>query len=400
MAKVKLTTKGAVEALTLPDGKIQELYWCTDLRGFGVVVGRRTKTFVVQRDVKGKSPRMKIGRYGEITLHEARKQAEEAMGVMRSGVDPVAQRRAAAANNMTLREAWELYKGHLEAKERSPRTVADYEANLNRYMSDWLKRPLVEITREGAHARHRKITKENGKTAANHAMVTLRAIWRRVGKQYPALEAPPTENVDFNKERPRKDVVPFDKLADWWKGVQGIENPIRRDLYVWLLFTGTRSEEARSMRWDQVDLQAGTVDFPITKTDPFTLPLSTFLVTLLKQRRACETSAKLFGKDCDFVFPANSKTGYVAEAKLNAKEASLFPCRWTPHTLRHTFITLAENKVGIHPKHIRLLVNHAASGNGDAHADYNHPELSDLKRSQQAVTDVLSKAIMRVRKAK
>lgn len=401
MPKAKLTTKGAIDALTLPDGKLQEHWWCTDLRGFGVVVGKLNKTFVVQRDVKGRSRRVSIGRYGEITVHEARRRAEEVMGEMRAGVDPLAQRRAAAANNMTLEEAWKLYKeGHLEAKERSPRTVSDYEANLNRYLSDWLKRPLVEITRTAAHARHRKISKENGKAAANHAMVTLRAIWRRVRKQYPALDAPPTENVDFNKTHPRTAVIPYDKLPEWWEGVQKIENPIRRDLYIWLLFTGTRSEEARSMRWDQVDLKAGTVDFPVTKTEPFTLPLSNFLVKLLKERRACKTTAALF-KDSEFVFPAKSKTGYVAEAKLNGKkEADLFPCRWTPHTLRHTFITLAENKVGIHPKHIRLLVNHVASGNGDAHADYNHPELSDLKRSQQAITDVLRKATMRKQKAK
>ncbi|RVA73508.1 DUF4102 domain-containing protein, partial [Mesorhizobium sp. M7A.F.Ca.US.006.04.2.1] len=108
MPKAKLTTKGDIDSLPLvPTG--QEHWWCTDLRGFGVVVGARTKTFVVQRDVRGKSRRVSIGRYGDITLQQARKRAEELMGEMRGGVDPLAERRAAAANNMTLLEAWELY---------------------------------------------------------------------------------------------------------------------------------------------------------------------------------------------------------------------------------------------------------------------------------------------------
>ncbi|RUX70688.1 DUF4102 domain-containing protein [Mesorhizobium sp. M7A.F.Ca.US.005.03.1.1] len=392
MPKAKLTTKGDIDSLPLvPTG--QEHWWCTDLRGFGVVVGARTKTFVVQRDVRGKSRRVSIGRYGDITLQQARKRAEELMGEMRGGVDPLAERRAAAANNMTLLEAWELYKGHLDAKERSPKTGDEYWKNLNRYCSDWLNRPLAEISREAANARHRLIGKQNGKYAANATMVALRAIWRRVQRQHPALGAPPTENVDFFEEKPRKTVITYDMLPDWWLGANSIDNPIRRDLYIWLLFTGTRSEEARSIRWAQVDLDTGTLHFPITKTEAFTLPLSDFLIGLLRSRKACEFTIAQFGSDCEFVFPASSKTGFIAEPKLNEKEVERFPCEWTPHTLRHTFVTMAENKVAISETHRRLLVNHAIPKSGDAHAGYNHPELDDLRRSQQAVTNAFKAAI-------
>lgn len=400
MPTCKLTTKGAVDALSLPHGKVQELYWCTDLTGFGVVVGKRTKTFVVQRPAgKGRNPRVTIGRYGTITLHDARKQAEEIIGVIRGGVDPNEKRRAAAADNMTLREAWNLYKEHLDAKERSPRTGDEYWKNLKRYCADWLDRPLVEITRDAARKRHLKIGKENGKSAANATMVALRAIWRRVRRQHPALDAPPTDNVDLYKTQNRKEVIPYDKLPDWWAGVQSIQNPVRRDLYIWLLFTGTRSEEARTLRWDQVDLKAGTVHFPVTKTGAFTLPLSDRLVELLEARRNCKTTAIIFGdekqqiKRDTFVFPAlRSKSGHIEEAKLNEDEVELFPCKWTPHVLRHTYITLAANKVGISDTHRRLLVNHAVPQSGDAHLGYNHPEIDDLRRSQQAVTDAFWRA--------
>ncbi|MER8545969.1 integrase family protein [Mesorhizobium sp. M1169] len=395
MPKAKLTTKGAVEALPPPE-KAQEHYWCTDLRGFGVVVGAKNKTFVVQRDVNGKSRRVAIGRYGDITLDQARKKAEQLMGQMRGGVDPTGRRKAAAANNMTLRDALEKYERYLVAKERSPRTGAGYRANLQRYCSDWLDRPMAEITRTAANARHHLIGDRNGKHAANQTMRALSAIWRRIGREYPALDATPTVNVDFYPEPPRTAVIPYAQLPEWWAGVHSIKNPIRRDLYIWFLFTGTRREESASLRWSQVDLDAGTVHFPRTKTDPFTLPLSDFLVDLLRVRRSCESTLALFGKDCEFVFPARTRTGkigHVTEPKLNENEVALFPCPWTPHTLRHTFVSIAENKVSIPATHGRLLVNHALAKSGDAHSGYNHPDFDDLKRSQQLVTNALRTAI-------
>ena len=386
----KLTTKGAVDKLPHPE-KGQAVYWDTNLRGFGVVVGVRNKTFVVQRDVKGTSRRISIGRYGDISLHAARKRAEQLAGEMRGGTDPVEQKRKATADNMTLREAWALYETHLAAKERSPRTGAGYWQSIQRYCSDWLDRPLFEITRTAARERHIHIGKNNGKYAANGTMRALRAIWRRAGKEHEGLSAPPTVNVDFFVEKPREAVV--EDLAAWWRGVQAIGNPIRRDLFIFLLFSGCRSGEAKTLRWEQVDLKAGRVHFPVTKTDSFDLPLSNFLVDLLKARRACEATRVVFGEDCPWVFPALSKTGHVVEVKLSAAEMKLFAAPWTPHTLRHTWISISENKVALPPAHSRLLANHAVPKGGDAHKDYNHPDFSDLRKSQQMMTNYLKRKV-------
>jgi integrase len=207
------------------------------------------------------------------------------------------------------------------------------------------------------------------------------------------LGEPPTINVDWYKETPRAAVIAVADLPAWWLGVQSTENPIRRDFYIWLLFTGCRREESATLRWDQIDLDAGTVHFSKTKTDPFDLPLSDFLIDLLSTRRADEGTLATFGEDCPWVFPSTSKTGHLAEAKLSAREAKTIPVRFSPHLLRHTYITISENKVSIPSGHARLLVNHALPASGDAHAGYNHPDMNDLRRSQQAMTDFLRSAI-------
>jgi integrase len=393
MPKAKLTTKTTIEAIPYPP-KGQVIWWDSTLRGFGVCVGVRTKTFVVQRDVKGASRRIAIGRYPEVSLQAARKAAEQLAGTMRGGTDPVEEQRKATADNMTLREAWALYENHLAAKQRSENTRAAYFENIDRYCADWWDRPLVEITPALAHERHVRIGTKRGKYAANLTMRALRAIWRRAHRQHRGLGEPPTVNVDFFAEQRRTAVIRVEDLPAWWRGLQDIRNPIRRDLFAFLLFTGTRRAEASSLRWEQVDLDAGTIHFPVTKTEPFTLPISTFLVGLLKSRRQCEPTPAVHGEDCPWVFPAkHTRLGYITEPGPHPNEMKLFPGEWTPHTLRHTFISIAENKVAMPTTHARLLTNHVLHNGGDAHVGYIHADLEDLRRSQQLMTDFLLAAI-------
>ena len=130
--------------------------------------------------------------------------------------------------------------------------------------------------------------------------------------------------------------------------MQRIGNAIRRDYYVWLMLSGCRARETMIMETGHVDLDKAVVKFPVTKTSAFTMPISTFMVDLLRNRIA--DNAKEFGDDCKWVFPsATSETGHLAEAKLTRAEAKLFKNSWSAHVLRHSWITNANEKVGIRP---------------------------------------------------
>jgi integrase len=391
MPTAKLTTKRAIDALKHPSSG-QQFYWDTELVGFGVLVGIKTKSFILQRDVNGRSRRINLGRYPEISLHKARQQAEKLGGQMRGGSDPIVEQRKKTADNMTLREAWALYDNYLTTKERSVKTRNDYLGNLERYCEHWLDRPLIEITPTAARLLHAHISKEHGKYSANSCARVIRAVWNRARRQHRELPEPPTINIDFHPEKGRTAVIKVDDLPAWWAGLQMIENPIRRDFYIWLLFTGTRREESSTLEWRNVNLDKRCVHFPKTKTEPFDLPLSDYLVTLLQARHACEVTKATFAKS-EWVFPAFGTTGHIMEPQLNAKERKLFPCPWSPHTLRHTYVSIAENKAALAPMHARLLVNHAVPRAMDSHVGYIHPDLDDLRRSQQLMTDYLLSAI-------
>ena len=132
-------------------------------------------------------------------------------------------------------------------------------------MSDWLDLPLVAITREVCRKRHTKIGEENGTYMANGTMRVLRAIWRRARRQHPELPEPPTANVDFYPETGGPPSSPTGPHGG--SGIQQIANPVRRDFYIWLAFSGCRAGETMSMEVKNIDLEHGIAKYPITKTD-------------------------------------------------------------------------------------------------------------------------------------
>src|SRR5947207_571674 len=59
----------------------QKRYYDDKLKGFGLrVTSGGAKTFFVEKLVKGKLRRIKIGRYGELTVQQARQEAQVLLG--------------------------------------------------------------------------------------------------------------------------------------------------------------------------------------------------------------------------------------------------------------------------------------------------------------------------------
>src|SRR5215213_3812265 len=89
--------------------KGQALYWDAELRGFGLCVGRTSKSYIAQRDLNGRTVRVTIGKHGVFTPEQARLHARDLLNRMARGEDPRATRKVERANAFTLREAWAEY---------------------------------------------------------------------------------------------------------------------------------------------------------------------------------------------------------------------------------------------------------------------------------------------------
>lgn len=364
-----------------------------------------------------------VWKHGEtpiMTLAEARIVATALRVKMMAGEDPAAERHA-DWRKLTLEDAWALYSD--SGRERSERTVEEGRALLDRYFPDWLKRPVASVTALEVHQRHRNIGtlkaprrkmeegkkrgpnwKGGGRYAADNAMRMFRAIYRRARKVYPQLPAPPTDAVDYYNDGKRKDsAIPPDALAQWWRETWALENDVRRDLYILMLFTGLRRESACTVRVEDVNLEKGTLHIPKPKGGEeraFTLPLSSLLVELLRARIAgnpvwlerANKSRQRRGKaplpPSPWVFPAHSASGHVEEPKPSAGEYTVKlgnGKEWHPHALRHTYASVATHRAKVHPYALKMLLNHALP-EGDVTMGYVHVDLEALRKDQERIT--------------
>jgi hypothetical protein len=110
-------TKSAVDGLASPTkaevGTVgYTMVWDTQVTGFGLLFRPSgVKTFIlVYRSKGGRVKRLTIGRYGRVTVDQAREAAKHHNGVIALGGDPVAERKQNRATK-TLDEVFALYIG-------------------------------------------------------------------------------------------------------------------------------------------------------------------------------------------------------------------------------------------------------------------------------------------------
>ncbi|MEQ1711096.1 MAG: Arm DNA-binding domain-containing protein, partial [Hyphomicrobium sp.] len=130
MPKVKIT-KSTVDGMK--PAATRFVMWDTELKGFGVRVSTEgRKTYVVQYRLHGRAGRsqqVKLGVHGQITPDQARKQAQQVLGEIASGVDVAAEKcrqRRAQSDALTVEECWQAFlEVHVRTKLK-PASISGY----------------------------------------------------------------------------------------------------------------------------------------------------------------------------------------------------------------------------------------------------------------------------------
>ncbi len=385
MPVIKLT-KAALDKIPFTEtGKGQVAYYDTDLKGFGLVVGATAKTFIVQKDILGRTRRVTIGRYGTWTVELARREAQHLLVTMDKGIDPVRERRLEQANNVTLGEGLAIHLERIQRKGCVAGTIQRYKESVGNQLKDWLNRPMHEITRSECRARHTQLGEVRGEGAANQAMKCLRAIYTTMMKENEHIHSSPTMAVHWYKERRRQEPVADGMLADWYQKVMSIHNPVRRDYQLFTLFTGLRRNDACTVKWADVDLDRGSLHRPKPKGGEdraFTVPLPDICLDILRRRK--RDNVAFFGKDCPWAFPAFDSQGNLSHMVMPYEKRKGLP---TPHRLRDTYTTAA-NAAGLSPYDIDVLTNHRPPM-GAVTAGYIRQDFEYLRVQQQRVADYI-----------
>jgi integrase len=381
-------TKRTVDKIEPPKGKDQAFYRDDQLKGFAVrVTAAGVKSFVVEKLINRKVRRITLGRYGEITVEQARKEAQKLLGKIATGIDPIAEKQSAKAAVVTLNE---VFQDYLNArKSLKPKTLYDYKNVIRIAFADWKNKPILFITKDKVAKHHEKLGQKHGAAYANQAMRVLRALFNFAAGQYEdaAGRSLVTENpikrlsqtrAWYRVER-RQTFIKSHELATWSQGVMNLQNHTLRDYILLILFTGLRRQEAAQLRWDQVDLIENTLTISDTKNrQSHTLPLSIYLHNLLAQRKHQQSTS-------EYIFPGSGKGGYIIEPrKQMAKVIQATGIHFTVHDLRRTFITIAES-LDIAAYALKRLLNHKM--NGDVTAGYIILDVERLRKPMQMITD-------------
>lgn len=353
---------------------------------------------LLYRTAEGRSRRYTIGRHGAPwTPETARKEAKRILGTVADGGDPAAEKRE-KRQAATVAELCDLYLADAEAGRLLTRrgvakkasTLTTDRSRIERHIKPLLGTMKVpSVTRadverfmhaiaEGETAQRVKLAKKRalsnvrgGKGAASRTLGLLGAIFAYAERKRMIAENPVRGVIryaDGKRERRLSDA----EYAALGKGLaKAAEPPPRRKdgkpgvAAMWpsalaaarfLALTGWRSGEALTLRWGMVDLARRTARLTETKTGESLRPLSAAACDVLWAQGPGAADA--------LVFPPSrgdgTMTGFPSLFERIAKAGGL-PAEVTPHVLRHSFASLA-NDLGYSEATIGMLIGHKGTG--------------------------------------
>jgi integrase len=387
-------TKSVIDRIPLPerkpDGKpSQAIHRDEALKGFGLLVGSGgTKTFFIERRVSGKVKRITIGRYGLLTPSEARSKAQELLGEIAKGNDPLQDRRDHNAQTITLSEAFEDYLA--TRKNLKQGTIKNYRKCVDGCLGDWLNKRLIDISKDMIQKRHSDIG-SRAPARANNTMRVLRAIFNHSLTNYenskglPLLPFNPVDRIKdsrawYRVDRRRTLLRPHE-LKPWYEATAQLPHDVTRDYFRFLLFTGFRKMEAASLKWSDISFEDKMVTIQDTKNrEPHSLPLSNYLFEMLSERRASSQSEWVFQSPVTESHIREPRGALSCIAEKMGRNVGM-------HDLRRTFITIAES-LDIPAYALKRLINHRDAS--DVTAGYIVSNVDRLREPMEKISKFIS----------
>ena len=266
----------------LPTGERESVFWDRELSGFGVrVYPSGSKVYLVQTRSGGKSRRVTIGRHGLVTAEQARRKAAALIAGIKAGEEPGARNGSgpASANGPTLAEVGERYlKEHVFVRCK-PTTARGYRYALEKVLvPEFGSMPLGAIGRDQAAALHYRLHKTP--SMANRVVETLSRLYYMAEAWGVAPEGGnPCRFVKKYRNRSCERFLSEQEFRRLGKVLSELEAEGKVSgsgiaALRLLMLTGCRRNEILTLRWVDVDLEAGEVRLRDAKTGARSVALS------------------------------------------------------------------------------------------------------------------------------
>ncbi|MCP5077498.1 MAG: tyrosine-type recombinase/integrase [Psychromonas sp.] len=307
-----------------------------------------------------------LGDASVISIEDARTAAREFLSHLQLGTDANEVRASelvkAKYQTMTLSDALELY---VTDRELQPKTVKCYRYDIPKYCACFLYMAVNKITDDEVCQWY--LANKHRPASIDKAFRSLRAILHymialKVISHNPCTAITARKLRYKLKPRTRRiETYNLTKFMDAWLLLmqQGKIKAVQGDFILWLLMTGCRLDEARTIKWSDIDNEQLAITILDTKNGhPHVLPLTPLMNDLLDRRKQENP------RDNPYVFIAKQGRGYSDVKHLCDCRKSLDKIALTakvpiirPHDIRRTFTTILD-ELDISESNIKALLNH------------------------------------------
>lgn len=372
----------------------------TECRGLGLRVSPGAKTWIIRKKLRGQSFRHTVGHYPEMTLDQARKQAQIDLGVFAAGKHPTLAREATAdetkkqwlINGFTVANMWEFYITQARIKKPfSDASIRDFRFITSRMSEDPLwTRSFAKLTDEDILESFKRISTSNDRRATNGGQTSANLIFRNLStaanhaitKKFKDNRVNPFSSAlktEWHSARPRTRTIILEKdsFSKWWAAIGALrakrDDGDRRsrscaviaDFLALVLLWGGRKTETAKLQWTDIDFERKIVVFRKTKngTDHY-FPLAPLAESILLRRQCQQKENEAMSA---WVFASTrkgTKSGeytYIKEPKAAIRwVVERSGVAFSTHDLRRTFSNLvATGQVGAEILFIKMAMNHS-----------------------------------------
>lgn len=283
-------TKKAIESLPVPKTGFKP-FFDDKLTGFLVrVYSSGTISFWCYYYFNGKKKWLQLGRFGKITVDQARMLAKKTIAEVSLGQNPAQSKKEMRKKLPAFGDLVEKYRSTY-AKKNSLQTQRDYDYFLDKVLLPKLRhRELANIERaelekiafDFKSTKSKRTGKEMSGARVNKMIALISRLFNlALGWQW--ITYNPAKGMEKFREVKRERVATDEESARLLMSIQEEEDPVYRNYFLVMWLTMARRGEIQKMRWEDLDLDAGFYRMETTKAGrPFTIPLNEDAIEILR----------------------------------------------------------------------------------------------------------------------
>ncbi len=337
------------------------------VRGFGLRVSTAgSKSWFVMRRVNGRNTRYTFGRYPEIGLSDARKQALDLLAGMSKGDTP---KEAQSDIFDVVLEEWFLRD---QAKNKS---VGQVRGALEYHVLPVLQgRPITAIQKKDILRIVDRIADSGARTQANRVLAFMRRFFNWCIER-DLLVANPTAGIKLAAGKSRDRVLNLDEIRLLLSVLKEVGYPFGPMTKI-LLLTGQRLKEVAEASWSEIDIERREWIIPSARTKNGRQHIVHLSAPVLE---ALKSLPRIEGQDWLFSTNQVRPVSGFSKAKSRIDDATGIQ-DWTFHDLRRSFATHTTERLGISTVVVDKIQNHLSGSVRGVTATYQRGEYLEQRR--------------------